>query len=69
MVKPVGIVSGQEPWCEIVLEDGNRLRVRVVVRGVTATGRTNPVDGMPEYNIAAEMHMQALGPKTDAPVT
>jgi len=46
----VGFKPISEPWTEIELENGTRLKLRVIVTKVSDSGTVGP-DGAPVYNL------------------
>ncbi len=49
---PVEIDSGQQPWCDLILADGHRLRVQINIAGVWRIEGQFGEDGMPKYQVA-----------------
>lgn len=56
----VEIEDGDQPWCEIRLKDGNKLRVQINVAGVFRIDGQPTLDGMPNYTIMSSMNVQAF---------
>jgi len=49
-LEPVGILNASEPWTELFLEDGTKLRMRIIVTAVRkVVGQTLP-NGDPLLN-------------------
>lgn len=52
---PVGIVQADEPWMEITLADGFKVRLRVIVTGVfRVEGQFDP-NGNPLYSLSYQL--------------
>jgi len=59
-LEPVEIESGQQPWCEIYLADGHKLRIQVNIANVWCVKGAPSNDGTPIYQIASALNVQAL---------
>lgn len=51
----------REGWAEYELDDGNKLKVKIVISRIINTGKTNP-DGTPQYLFTHNVVNQVLVP-------
>lgn len=59
-VTAVEIEDGDQPWCEIRLKDGNKLRVQINVAGVYRNDAEHDAHGLPSYTVMSALNVQAF---------
>lgn len=62
-ISEVKIASAVEPWCEYVLEDGTRMKLKMVVVGFDRVEGEYDPGGNPRYSMKASLVVHAEVPE------
>jgi len=59
---PVEVIRADEPWAEVVLVDGTKIRVRVVITEVRRHVGEHTQDGKPTYSLSWQIVTHLTAP-------